>query len=606
MILNRQIQSIFLFSLLIIFALNIPIIPQAAPIRVACVGTSITYGVGGSTGRSYPEQLGALFGSRYNVKNFGVSGSTILRKGDYPYWSQGTAFQDAKDFKPQILVLEFGTNDSKSQNWKYKSDFISDYMDMIKEFRRTNPRMQVFVCRCTPVFKSLAGITDSVVHDEVLPLIDSLSKLAGTSVIDYNTAFKGRSDLSADGVHPNDSGYGVMASVAKQAIDSSASGIIRYFSSSAASYEKGESVTLYWAATNGSQASINGTAVKEVDSMVVTPTGRTTYTLTTKGVVTDTMNLTVQYFAPGSIKAFKVDKPIVEIGTTDTCTFSWTAAKGSTVTLNGQTVELNGLKTVILTATTSYVLIAKGDVTDTSIVSVNFLESPFINRAFNRSVVVSSALKGFSAEAAIDGDTTTSWQSSSAASQWICIDMGKTYEINKVVINWGDPFATVYRLQALSEIRAIDNIYSKTNGVGGVDTIAGLASNGRYLRLLCQGKNDANYGYAIKEIEIYGKPAQINGVETSPAAPSGFKLESNYPNPFNPGTMIRYSIPKEGQVTVTIFDVLGREVSTLFNGKQNSGKHVIYFNASSISSGVYFCRVNYGAQSQVTKLVLLK
>ncbi len=65
-------------------------------------------------------------------------------------------------------------------------------------------------------------------------------------------------------------------------------------------------------------------------------------------------------------------------------------------------------------------------------------------------------------------------------------------------------------------------------------------------------------------------------------------LNQNYPNPFNPTTMIEYSLPKNSHVSLKIYDVLGREVSTLKNEFQNAGKHSVAFNGSNLASGIYF------------------
>jgi len=85
-----------------------------------------------------------------------------------------------------------------------------------------------------------------------------------------------------------------------------------------------------------------------------------------------------------------------------------------------------------------------------------------------------------------------------------------------------------------------------------------------------------------------------------------YQLSQNYPNPFNPSTQIQYSIMRPGMVTLKIYDVLGRVVSTLVNQFQNQGKYTIQFNASSLSSGVYFYRIESGSFQSVKKMMLLK
>jgi len=79
-------------------------------IKVACVGDSITYGYG------YPEELQRLLGTAYDVRNFGYSGRTAMRTGDYPYFKE-EIYKESLTFSPNIVVIMFGTNDSKVQNW---------------------------------------------------------------------------------------------------------------------------------------------------------------------------------------------------------------------------------------------------------------------------------------------------------------------------------------------------------------------------------------------------------------------------------------------------------------------------------------------------------
>jgi hypothetical protein len=85
-----------------------------------------------------------------------------------------------------------------------------------------------------------------------------------------------------------------------------------------------------------------------------------------------------------------------------------------------------------------------------------------------------------------------------------------------------------------------------------------------------------------------------------------YSLEQNYPNPFNPATNISYSIPQESQVSLKIYDVMGREVVELVNGKQTAGNYKVQFDASSIASGTYFYKLSAGEFISVKKMVLLK
>jgi hypothetical protein len=88
--------------------------------------------------------------------------------------------------------------------------------------------------------------------------------------------------------------------------------------------------------------------------------------------------------------------------------------------------------------------------------------------------------------------------------------------------------------------------------------------------------------------------------------PDSYGLTQNYPNPFNPSTTIRYSIPKEEFVTLRVFNLLGQEVKTIYQGTQRAGNHSIMFNAAQLPSGIYFYSIQAGDFSQVKKMMLMK
>jgi hypothetical protein len=91
-----------------------------------------------------------------------------------------------------------------------------------------------------------------------------------------------------------------------------------------------------------------------------------------------------------------------------------------------------------------------------------------------------------------------------------------------------------------------------------------------------------------------------------PPLPKSVVLKQNYPNPFNPQTTISYSLPKASLVTIDIYDLLGRKLETLFDGKKDAGSYSIIWDASERSSGIYFCRIKAGEISINRKMALLK
>jgi hypothetical protein len=88
--------------------------------------------------------------------------------------------------------------------------------------------------------------------------------------------------------------------------------------------------------------------------------------------------------------------------------------------------------------------------------------------------------------------------------------------------------------------------------------------------------------------------------------PKVYSLAQNYPNPFNPVTKINFAIPKQGFVTLKVYDVLGREVSTLVNEVKQTGNYSVDFDASYLSSGVYFYRIESGGFSDIKRMILIK
>lgn len=112
--------------------------------------------------------------------------------------------------------------------------------------------------------------------------------------------------------------------------------------------------------------------------------------------------------------------------------------------------------------------------------------------------------------------------------------------------------------------------------------------------------------YRLKQIDIDGKFTYSDAIEMKFELPLEFNLAQNYPNPFNPTTVISYSIPEAANVNITVYDVLGTKIATLVNGNKQAGNYNTSFDASSLSNGVYFYKIEVGSYSAIKKMILLK
>ena len=185
---------------------------HSGPVIVACVGDSITAGVGASVGEAnYPSLLGDLLGPQYKVINFGESGATLLKNGDSPYWKR-PSFDASASAAPDVVVIMLGANDSKPQNWVHKDEFASDYKALIEYFAKMPSSPQIFLCTPTPVpEQGNYGINEPVVEQEIT-IIEQVAALKKLPVIDVHAGVPDLPSEFADNVHPNDGGYVYLAS----------------------------------------------------------------------------------------------------------------------------------------------------------------------------------------------------------------------------------------------------------------------------------------------------------------------------------------------------------------------------------------------------------
>ena len=187
---------------------------EKKPIKIACVGNSITYGSGvfNREKNAYPVQLQNLLGDKYQVENFGVSGNTLLTKGDHPYWNS-EKYQEALTFAPDVVYIKLGTNDSKLQNRVHlDSDFENDYKALIQSFKEKNNNVRVILLLPVPSFyKDSTAIWNPVIKDVIIPLTQKVAFDTKSEVIDLYQLFINQPNLLPDTIHPSSLGATVIA-----------------------------------------------------------------------------------------------------------------------------------------------------------------------------------------------------------------------------------------------------------------------------------------------------------------------------------------------------------------------------------------------------------
>ena len=115
-----------------------------------------------------------------------------------------------------------------------------------------------------------------------------------------------------------------------------------------------------------------------------------------------------------------------------------------------------------------------------------------------------------------------------------------------------------------------------------------------------------NFAYVATRGKVWYRPIEELIVSVNESLPTHYSLSQNYPNPFNPDTKIVFSIPKSDMVEIKVYDILGRELKTLFSEYKQAGKYKITFIANNLPSGVYIYKMNTNHYSEIKKMILLR
>ncbi|MFT5474257.1 MAG: acyl-CoA thioesterase-1 [Kiritimatiellia bacterium] len=176
-----------------------------APIRMVCIGDSITHG----GHLSYVSRLSRVMGESWQVTNLGVSGAALLQSSDKPYNRLGE-YGRALQIKPDVVTIALGTNDSKGGNWQHKANFEANYKQMISELKNANPKVMIYCCLPPPARGNKWSINGDVIRDEVIPMIRKIAEDTDCGVIDFYEALGRSADYAGDGVHVNNEAHKLM------------------------------------------------------------------------------------------------------------------------------------------------------------------------------------------------------------------------------------------------------------------------------------------------------------------------------------------------------------------------------------------------------------
>jgi lysophospholipase L1-like esterase len=187
---------------------------ESSPVRVACVGDSITQGTG------YPVELWGLLGSNYVVGDFGVGGATVALNAGNSYLDS-TAFQVAKDFQPHIVIVMLGTNDAQLNLNQSNQTFISDYTTIVAEIKSFTSKPEVWIVKPPPVFPNDSDLDPEFYRQNIIPSISQVANQMNLRLIDVYTPLSSHQEyFLEDGIHPNTEGAQAIANIIFNALTS--------------------------------------------------------------------------------------------------------------------------------------------------------------------------------------------------------------------------------------------------------------------------------------------------------------------------------------------------------------------------------------------------
>ncbi len=196
---------------------------SADPIKVACIGDSITFGasVKDREKNAYPAQLQDLLGTTYEVSNFGTSG--IQMRNYLNRWKDKIT-----TLQPNIVTIKLGTNDTKARKFSdpnNKKTFDESYqnasLELIDFLNGLKSKPKIYLCYPVPVFKKMGSINERSIVEDIIPSLTAVAKKKNLPIIDLYGALKGKGKLVPDGVHPGAEGQTILAKTIAAALTES-------------------------------------------------------------------------------------------------------------------------------------------------------------------------------------------------------------------------------------------------------------------------------------------------------------------------------------------------------------------------------------------------
>ncbi|MBK7254195.1 MAG: T9SS type A sorting domain-containing protein [Ignavibacteria bacterium] len=177
-----------------------------------------------------------------------------------------------------------------------------------------------------------------------------------------------------------------------------------------------------------------------------------------------------------------------------------------------------------------------------------------------------------------------------------------TINRNAVSLNWSTATETNNAGFDVERKSATGTEWTKVGNVAGSGTTSEVRNY-----TFTDRANTGKFNYRLKQLDVNGNFEYFNlSSEIEVGVPNSFDMSQNYPNPFNPSTKINYDLPVDGNVSIVLYDLTGRQVASIVNEVKTAGYYTVSFNASNLASGMYFYRISASNFVSTKKMVLVK